>query len=102
MGGVLKDRLIFLTGIYFDEAPKLLDALNAASAASDADAIKVAAHTLKSSSAALGATAFSQRCKEIELLGRAGNTADATQAIQHLAAEYQQLKAALNTYALSL
>ena len=102
MGGVPKDRLTFLTGIYFDEAPKLLDALNAASATSDADAIKVAAHTLKSSSAALGATAFSQRCKEIELLGRAGNTADATQSIQHLAAEYQQLKAALNTYALSL
>jgi HPt (histidine-containing phosphotransfer) domain-containing protein len=51
---------------YLEEAPKYLQNLKAASLAEDYPAMKMAAHTLKSSSANVGAVRLSEFCQEIE------------------------------------
>jgi HPt (histidine-containing phosphotransfer) domain-containing protein len=51
---------------YLEEAPKYLQTLKAASLAEDYPAMKMAAHTLKSSSANVGAVRLSEFCQEIE------------------------------------
>ncbi len=56
---------------YLAEAPQHLDAIRHGVVHQDAKELKEAAHTLKSSSAQLGALNFSQFCKTLEMMGRA-------------------------------
>jgi signal transduction histidine kinase/CheY-like chemotaxis protein len=63
-----------LIDCYLEEAPKLLAEIDGAIAHSDATTLRRAAHTLKANSATLGAIAFSNVCKELELLGRTCST----------------------------
>ena len=65
-----------LVATYLGESADHLAAMDAAAAAGDAAAIVRPAHTLKSSSAALGAMRLSVIARDIEIAGRAGNTAD--------------------------
>ena len=51
---------------YLEETPKLIAELQRAMATGDAALLKRAAHTLKSSSANVGAKAFSLHCKQLE------------------------------------
>jgi HPt (histidine-containing phosphotransfer) domain-containing protein len=56
---------------YFDSLAKLLPELEAARGpVPDFDKLRQVAHTLKSSSASLGALELSQRCAQVELLAR--------------------------------
>ena len=57
---------------YLAEGPEHMSAMTAAAEAGDAAAIVRSAHTLKSSSAALGAMRLAQICREIEFAGREG------------------------------
>ena len=61
-----------LIATYVGEGTDHLEAMEAAAAARDAAAIVRPAHTLKSSSAALGAMRLAQIAREIEAAGRAG------------------------------
>ncbi|MEB3885095.1 response regulator [Lyngbya sp. CCY1209] len=61
-----------LIATYLQEAPQHIDGIRNAIAARDAKGLKESAHTLKSSSAQLGALRFSELCKELEYMGRAG------------------------------
>ena len=61
----------------------------------NADALYRAAHTLKSSSAYLGALTFSGMCKELEMMGR-GNTLEGVAArLAALDQEYARVRDAL-------
>src|SRR6478609_1632660 len=64
-----------LIATYVGEGTDHLAAMEAAAAARDAAAIVRPAHTLKSSSAALGALRLAQIAREIEAAGRAGDDA---------------------------
>ena len=57
---------------YLADTPAQLDAMTAAVEADDAAALVRPAHTLKSSSASLGAMRLSSRARELELAGRSG------------------------------
>jgi HPt (histidine-containing phosphotransfer) domain-containing protein len=59
-----------------DETTVRLADLDAAVAAGDADGVSRVAHTLKSSSGALGATGLSALCAQIEVSLRAGESRD--------------------------
>ncbi len=61
-----------LVETYLAEAPGQIDEIVTAAARGDAEALVRPAHTLKSSSASLGAARLSQVAREIELRGRAG------------------------------
>jgi HPt (histidine-containing phosphotransfer) domain-containing protein len=59
-----------LIATYVDEAGTHLDGLAAAAAAGDAEAMVRPAHTLKSSSASIGAMRLSVICRDLETAGR--------------------------------
>jgi PAS domain S-box-containing protein len=65
------DFLADLINIYLTDAPKYLDHIRVAISAGDAASLKVASHTLKSSSANLGVMLLSDLCKELEMMARA-------------------------------
>jgi CheY-like chemotaxis protein/HPt (histidine-containing phosphotransfer) domain-containing protein len=81
--------------IYLEETPKLLQAMESAIAQKDAPQLGRAAHTLKSSSATLGAMNLSKLSKELEAIGFAGTIQDETPRIWQIEAEYETVKAAL-------
>ena len=64
------DLLKKVVGIYLKTAPDLLQNLHDASAGNDAEAFYKAAHSLKSSSANLGANSLAAIAKELEVRGR--------------------------------
>ncbi|MEG4588180.1 response regulator [Microcoleus sp. MOSTC5] len=64
------DFLGELIKIYLLDAPQHLETIKEAIFLGDADSLKIASHTLKSSSANLGAVSFSEVCKELEYMGR--------------------------------
>jgi len=65
-----------LVEAYVSEATGYLEAMAAAAGAADAAAIVLPAHTLKSSSATLGAMRLAAISRRIEEAGRAGRTDD--------------------------
>ncbi|MEO0406603.1 MAG: response regulator [Cyanobacteria bacterium P01_A01_bin.135] len=87
-----------LVEIYRRESPELVESIAAAIAQGEAGKLSRAAHTLKSSSAALGATALADLCRALEGLGRRGNPDAMTEAArlgQDLQAQYEQVDKAL-------
>jgi HPt (histidine-containing phosphotransfer) domain-containing protein len=73
-----------LASAYLAEGPNDLAALAAAAAAGDAAGTVRPAHTLKSSSAALGAARLAALCRQVEYAGREGRvvTADEVQTVK--------------------
>ena len=61
----------------------------------DATALWQAAHTLKSSSAMMGASMFAELCHELELLGRAATLDRVPEVLSKLEASYPGVCAAL-------
>jgi HPt (histidine-containing phosphotransfer) domain-containing protein len=74
---------------------RLRAALLDASGRDDAAAIGTVAHTLKSSSASVGALALSARCADIENNVRAGQTADLPAQVASLVAEVDRVLVAV-------
>lgn len=65
-----------LVETYLAEGPQHMEQIAAAAGRADAEAIIRPAHTLKSSSAALGAARLSAISKQIEFAGREGRVVD--------------------------
>jgi len=70
-----------LVATYVSEGDEHLAAMEAAAAINDAGAIVRPAHTLKSSSAALGALRLTQIAREIEIAGREEETSGLTERV---------------------
>lgn len=66
----LVERVIHL---FQTESPKSLDAIQEGLDGGDLAAVRNGAHTLKSSSAYVGATALSERCRDLEAAARDDN-----------------------------
>jgi len=80
---------------FLSASPELLAAMSGALSRDDALAIHRAAHSLKSSSANVGALKLSAYCKELEALGRANTLTSASAVLESLKAEYARVVAAL-------
>ena len=80
---------------YLEDAPKLISAIAQAVGQGDATQLRHASHTLKSSSATLGAMTLSHLCKKLEVMSRAGNSEYAEDHLPQLEAEYKRVRAAL-------
>ncbi|HEY9875502.1 MAG TPA: response regulator [Candidatus Obscuribacterales bacterium] len=87
--------LVQIIDNYFEETPRLLQAIRDAVVAGDAIALQSAAHTLRSASANLGATTLARLSKELESMGRAGTTVGALEKLSQLEAVYETVKVAL-------
>ena len=69
----LLEALDLLRDTYLEDAQDLVEQLGEAAESLDFDQIRFAAHTLKSSSALMGAMALSEVCREIEGKARTQN-----------------------------
>ncbi len=81
---------------YLDCSGKLIDNLQMAIENNDANLLEQAAHSLKSSSASLGAVRLAELCKQLEIQGRAQDMQDAASKVTYAITEFNQIKQALN------
>ncbi len=81
--------------LYLDHTPELLKKMRAAIDSKDAQAMYLAAHNIKSSSAFLGVSGMAELCKEVEALGRAGTVDGAVDRLKEMEAEYARAAQAL-------
>ena len=89
------DVLGRIIDLFYSDAPRLLGQLEVAAGASDAAALQLAAHTLKSSCANVGALGLSATCREIEQYARGNDVASALQHIRGIQQELDRVLAAL-------
>jgi histidine phosphotransfer protein HptB len=89
------DFLGELIDTYCQETGEMIENLHQALAAGDSLLCGQIGHSLKSSSASLGALGFSQQARELEMLGKAGDLAGAGASIKGLAAEFAAVKRCL-------
>src|SRR5439155_1395221 len=82
------DVLEKVLSAFLSASPELLAAMSGALSRDDALAMHRAAHSLKSSSANVGALKLSAYCKELEALGRANTLTSASAVLESLKAEY--------------
>ena len=87
--------LAALIDTYVADAPQQLETLNASLAAGDVAGLVRPAHTLKSSSASLGALVLAERCRQLELSANAGSLDGARESIEGIAGELVRVVAAL-------
>jgi CheY-like chemotaxis protein len=81
--------------LYLASTPTLLQTLREAESGGDAEKLKAAAHSFKSSSANLGAVRLAGVCLELESLGRAGSTEGAGALLVQVEEEYRLVRDAL-------
>jgi PAS domain S-box-containing protein len=87
-----------LIDLYLTETPALLTNMRQAVAEGNATALAHAAHTLKSSSASMGARTLAQICVELESLGQANDLTGASERVQQSNAEFEHLKAEMKSF----
>jgi len=97
MGKTSLGMVVKLIDCYLEDAPKLLESIKSAIATVNATQLRHAAHTLKASSAALGATNLASLSHELEILAQAGMIAEAPAITSQMEAEYNRVKVALET-----
>jgi CheY-like chemotaxis protein/HPt (histidine-containing phosphotransfer) domain-containing protein len=84
-----------LISVFIQTSGRLVADLRRAAKLSDAAALRLAAHSLKSNCDSLGATSLGALCRELEALGKAGTVAGAAEIAAQAEAEYVAVKAAL-------
>lgn len=80
---------------YLEDSPPRLQAIAQALEARDTEALRKAAHGLRSSSANLGAVIVADYCKNIETMARAGEIPDNPATLRELETEYEKAQLAL-------
>ena len=81
--------------LYLQHSPPMISAIELAAASGQAEALQVALHTFKSSTANLGGVRLATLAKECEGLVREGGVAKAAPAVQRIRKEYQDFCSAL-------
>ena len=91
--------VVELINAYVADGPAMVDAIEAAVAADDATALVRPAHTLKSSSATVGALRLAAASRELEMAGRSGSVQPAsTGSAGSLRADWESAVAALGAW----
>ncbi|MDH7499952.1 MAG: YfiR/HmsC family protein, partial [candidate division NC10 bacterium] len=92
-GGIINFILVVIA--YLEDAPRRLEQLREAISAMNAPAIREVAHSLKSSSANLGALNLSSLFKELEMMSRSHSLEKASELLSKIEIEYVAVEAAL-------
>ncbi len=87
-----------LLDAFLGESPQLIAEMRRALADNHGDALRRAAHSLKSNSTSFGALTLSALAKELEAMGKAGQLAGAGAKLDRLAAEYDRVQRALRAW----
>lgn len=89
------DLMNEMINCYLSQSQKLMTQIVSSISQSDAKALFQAAHSLKSSSASLGAMHLAHLCKELEVMGKTENLVDGLEKLTSLQSEYVRVKTAL-------
>ena len=89
------ELLARVINLYLVESPKLIQKLKQAADANDAPEIARSAHSLRSSSANVGAEVLSRYCGDIEASARRADTEEARKILAIIDAEHSRVQAAL-------
>ena len=84
--------LVEMIALYLGAAPERIAAASSADAARDVAAAEAALHSLKSSSAQLGAMRMSRLCERGELIARAGSLHGVREIIDEMEAELPRVR----------
>jgi HPt (histidine-containing phosphotransfer) domain-containing protein len=95
MAGGDREFVDDLVDTYLEDGAAHVEGLRAAAAADDAAAIVRPAHTLKSSSATVGALRLADLCRQLEADGRAGTVPDAAERAEATARAFGDVRTAL-------
>ena len=87
-----------LIDAYLEDSPGLIAGMKEALASGNATEFTRAAHSLKSSSASLGATGLSILAKDLELIGKESNLTGGASKLAQLAGLFEQVRAALEEF----
>jgi HPt (histidine-containing phosphotransfer) domain-containing protein len=102
LGASVNDDRAFVVELieaFLSDGAQQVTAIDAAHAADDAEALVRPAHTLKSSSATVGAMRLSATARELEMAGRSGALDEATHAgVARLRADWDASTEALRTW----
>jgi signal transduction histidine kinase/CheY-like chemotaxis protein len=90
-----------VVGLYCSSSVVLTETIRAATAARDAEAVRQAAHALRSSSANVGAIAFAELCREIEMAAIEADLEHARTMVDRLMSEHRQVLQALEAQTLA-
>lgn len=90
-----EEFLFELTGMFLDQYPGMLDAVEDAATRGDAADLQRAAHALKGSSQLIGGRATAASALALENIGRSGDLSEVTPALQGLQHNLERLRAAL-------
>ncbi len=90
------DIIAEVGGLFIEHSPEKIKAILQAAESDDAKGLQVAAHSLKSSSAYVGAMRLSEMSKELEMMGRTNAMDGAKEKAERLKAEYMRVMTALD------
>lgn len=100
IGGDVED-LQELIEEFSDSAPGLVVTMRKAVESGDTDALRIAAHTLKSNARDMGAIALASLCKRLEHACRAGAVEDPAGSVEAIDSELRKARVALATLPLA-
>jgi HPt (histidine-containing phosphotransfer) domain-containing protein len=93
---IMGDQFIFeLIDTYYIETASLIEQLRKALTAGESVSFGRYAHSIKSSSASLGAFGFSQQARELEMMGKSSNLSGAPSKLDLLATSFLEVKRCL-------
>ena len=92
---VLGSEVDKIINAYLEDTPRLIAQLERAAVDNDPIALRVAAHTLKSSSANVGATTLSDAARDLEHGARDGTLTQPANAVAGIVGEFARVRAAL-------
>jgi HPt (histidine-containing phosphotransfer) domain-containing protein len=90
------DIIAEVGGLFVEHSPEKIKAILQAVEDEDAKGLQIAAHSLKSSSAYVGAMRLSEMSKELEMMGRSKAMDGAKEKAESLRAEYMRVRTALD------
>lgn len=92
---IMGDEYVDLIEVYLEDTPNCIGLMNEAAGDDDIDGLIAPAHSLKSTSANLGAMGLSEMAKAIEFGAREGNLSDVAQKIAAIESEFEQVASEL-------
>ena len=96
------ELLARIIATFLDHAPTLLNDLRSAADEGDGERMSRHAHSLKSSSANLGAMALSAHCRELEKTAKTNDLETSRELARQIFADFEVVKIALNTEMVAL
>ncbi len=93
------DILARIVNMYMEKSPELISAIREGAAANDCDKVKMAAHTLKSSSAYVGASAMAEACSRVEAKASNDQLGEAADDIENVSSGFTSTVEQIKQYA---